>query len=88
MYQVITLQEGSRHLNLCRAEGFWHQRCLFLNFQVGSVRKDLMNTITIHKLLVQWMTGKWDTSTKWDTLSKTPLNLSEIHEIGSVDRYI
>ncbi len=33
---------------------------------------------------VQWTTGKWDTSTKWD-LSKTPLNLLEIHEIGSVD---
>ncbi len=30
MYQVITLQGGSQHLNLCRAEGFRHQICLFL----------------------------------------------------------
>ncbi len=35
---------------------------------------------------IQWMAGKWDTSTKWDT-SKTPLNLLEIHEIGSVDTF-
>ncbi len=36
MYQVITLQGGSRHLNLCQAEGFQHQRCLFLG--IVSVR--------------------------------------------------
>ncbi len=29
MYQVITLQGGSRNLNLYWAEGFRHQRCPF-----------------------------------------------------------
>ncbi len=36
------------------------------------------------KKALQWTTGKWDTSTKWDT-SKIPLNLLEIHDIGSLD---
>ncbi len=31
------------------------------------------------------MTSNWDTSTKWDTFQKVPLNLLEIHEIGPVD---
>ncbi len=30
IYQVITLQGGSSYLNLCQAEGFRHQRCLFI----------------------------------------------------------
>ncbi len=29
MYQVITLQGGSQHLNLYWAEGYRHQGCLF-----------------------------------------------------------
>ncbi len=40
--------------------------------------------VVIMKLVLQSTTGKWDTSTKSDT-SKAPLNLLEIHEIGSVD---
>ncbi len=30
MHDVVTLRGGSRHLNLCWAKGFRHQRCLFL----------------------------------------------------------
>ncbi len=36
---------------------------------------------------VQSTTGKWDKSIKWDTSPKRPLNLLEIHEIGSVDTF-
>ncbi len=31
------------------------------------------------------MTGKWDNVNQVGHISKTPLNLLEIHELGSVD---
>ncbi len=47
MYQVITLQEGSRHLNLCQDEGFRHQRCLFLFIDLTLIRATSIYVVTV-----------------------------------------
>ncbi len=48
MHQVVTLQGWSRHLNLCRAEAFRHQRCLLLPFILEGLYHYLKQESHIH----------------------------------------